>query len=103
MKLNPTFFFLLLFLASGTVFSQDATRGADLYKTCVQCHGADGQGVVEQEGPRIAGQYDWYVAGQIKAFQSKDRSNPKMYPFIKNLSEKDVADIAAYVSTMAKK
>lgn len=79
----------------------DAAKGKTLYAACIQCHGAEGKGDVTQEAPKIAGQYDWYIESSIKAFkEGKDRKNPKMLPFIKNLSNQDIADLAAYVSSM---
>ncbi|MBK22768.1 MAG: cytochrome C [Halobacteriovorax sp.] len=78
----------------------DAARGANLYKTCVECHGQNGEGMASQEAPRIAGQYDWYILSSLQAFKKKERNNPKMYPFIKNLSDQDFEDLAAHVSRL---
>jgi cytochrome c553 len=102
---NNTFFILMTSILSVVAFNplvcaQDAAKGSELYKTCVQCHGADGLGDVEQKGPRIAGQFDWYIVTQLNAFKKKERINEKMYPFISQLSEKDFLDIAAHVSKM---
>ena len=94
---------LILFLAllTTTSFAADAAKGKKLYQSCVQCHGEDGMGNVAEEAPKIAGQFDWYIASSIKAFKiGKDRKNPKMLPFIKNLSDSDIADLSAYISTM---
>lgn len=90
-------------LLSPAVFSQDAERGETLYKenNCLQCHGAQGQGVEDQNGPRIGGQFDWYLLTSLKAFKSQERQNPEMYPFIENLSDQDFKDLAAYVSSLS--
>ncbi len=90
-------FFLLL---SPKAFSQDAKSGEKIYQNCVLCHGPKGEGVPNQEGPRIGGQHNWYIETQIKNFLSGKRSNPKMMPYIKGLSEKDIKDVAAFVSTL---
>lgn len=91
----------LLLLITTSAMAQDASRGQTLYKTCVQCHGEDGMGNPEQKAPRIAGQFDWYIISSINMFkEGKDRKNPTMLPFIKNLSDQDIADLAAYVSSM---
>jgi cytochrome c553 len=83
------------------VWAQDAEKGGVLYKTCVQCHGSNGQGNVEKVAPKIAGQYDWYIVASIKAFQKGiDRKNPTMLPYIKNLSETDINDLAAHISKL---
>jgi cytochrome c553 len=89
-------------LISGQVFAQgDAAKGASLYKACIQCHGEKGEGNASEEAPKIAGQLDWYIVSSIEAFKKGvDRKNPKMLPFIKSLSKQDIADLAAYISTM---
>lgn len=79
----------------------DAAKGKALYSSCIQCHGEDGRGNPAEEAPRIAGQYDWYIVSSIKQFKAGvERKNPKMLPYISNLSEQDIADLAAYISKM---
>jgi len=91
----------LSLIISTSLFAQDAKRGQVLFKTCVQCHGEKGMGIPEQKAPRIAGQYDWYIISTINKFkEGTDRKNPTMLPYIKNLSDQDIADLAAYVSQM---
>ena len=94
-KLTLVIFVLFLPL---TVFGQNIENGKSLYSKCIQCHGDNGHGVESEQGPRIAGQYDWYIVSQIKAFLSGTRKNPKMLPFIKGLRDKEIADLAAYVA-----
>lgn len=82
-------------------FCADPKKGKELYKNCIQCHGESGMGSVAEEAPKIAGQFDWYIESSIKAFiVGKDRKNPKMLPYIKNLSDSDIKDLAAYISKM---
>lgn len=81
-------------------FAQDADRGKTLYATCIQCHGDSGQGNASQKAPRISGQYDWYVIQQITDFKSGVRKNPEMLPFIKDINEQDIKDLAAYILTL---
>ena len=87
-------------IASFSSFSQSAEKGAQLYGTCIQCHGDKGLGNEEQKAPRIAGQHDWYIYTQLVNFKSKTRKNEKMYPYIKNLSDQDFKDLAAFVSQL---
>lgn len=87
-------------------FSQDAKNGEKLYKKCIACHKKDGIGMKSQKAPMIAGQYDWYIESQIIAIQKKERDNKntkKMWPFVKGLSESDIKDLAAYISSMTPK
>ena len=104
----------VLLAASFSVFAaEQAKTKVDLTKAkeiaegmCVACHGADGMGKKSQQAPMLAGQYDWYVLKQIKAIKSKERNNAntaKMYPFVKNLSDSDMENIAAYVQSLPKK
>lgn len=91
----------LLFSFVSPVQAQDANRGKELYGACIQCHGDNGMGNVEKKAPKIAGQYDWYIVSSVEAFKiGKERKNPDMLPYIKNLSSKDIQDLAAYISAM---
>lgn len=92
---------VLFTLLSSQSFAADAAKGQKLYKTCVQCHGPEGQGNEKMKAPKIAGQHDWYIITSIKQFKiGQERSNPTMLPFIKKLSDNDIADLAAYISTL---
>lgn len=91
---------ILTLIVSTSVYSQDAKKGMSLYKACIQCHGDKGLGNPKEEAPRIAGQYDWYILSQLKAFKNGTRTNEKMMPYIKDLSVKDFSDLASYVSTL---
>ena len=94
--------FICLFLViSGGIKAQDASRGQELFKACIQCHGEKGMGKSEKDAPRIAGQHDWYIVSSLKAFRSGEkRQNPAMLPYIENLSEQDFKDLAAYISAL---
>lgn len=85
---------------STTTFAQNAEKGKELFNTCIQCHGADGNGIVEKKAPRLSGQHDWYVLKQLQDFRSGVRKNPDMDPYIKPLSEQDFKDLAAYIITL---
>jgi cytochrome c553 len=97
--MKPTLLMLLM-IVSYSAIAQNLERGAQLYGTCIQCHGEKGQGLVEQEAPRIAGQHDWYIYTQLVNFKAKKRINLKMYPYIQKLSEQDYKDLAAFVSQL---
>ena len=93
----------LFFAISTSLFSADAERGKNLYLgqgKCLKCHGENGLGIEAEEAPKIAGQYEWYILTQLNNFKAKVRKNEKMYPYIKDLSEKDYQDLAAYVATL---
>lgn len=84
----------VLIFASKTQ-AQDAAKGATLYSTCIECHGKNGAGV-ESMGPRLAGQYDWYIVTALTDYKKGERKHPSM----KNPSQQDMLDLAAHISRL---
>ena len=81
--------------------AQDAAKGAELFKQCIQCHGDKGDGIPAQKAPRIAGQRDWYIVKQLQDIKAGvTRRNPVMIPFVSKLNEQDMKDLAAYISKL---
>lgn len=76
----------------------DAAAGKAKTQVCQGCHGEKflGDGPI----PRLAGQTEPYVVEQLNAFKSGSRDNPMMSPNAANLSDQDIADIAAYLSSL---
>ncbi len=62
---------------------------------CSDCHGMTGISVVENF-PNLAGQKEMYLTAQLKAFKAGKRKNPEMNLIAKQLSEADIANVAAY-------
>jgi cytochrome c553 len=63
--------------------------------TCAACHGADG--VSTTPGfPTLAGQHRDYLYHSLKDYKSGKRKNPIMAGQVQNLSDADMADLAAY-------
>ena len=87
---------------------QGIARGADLYDTCLPCHGARGAGNVELGAPPIAGLPRWYIEAQLGKFRNGLRgSNPadmeghRMRPMARSLNiEGDVGSVAQYVASL---
>ena len=77
-------------------------RGHDLYSSCIACHGRMGEGRVSQNSPKIGGQYDWYLEDQIKKIRDGQRVNTVMQPFVRRLSDQDIADLSAYIAKLPK-
>lgn len=48
----------------------------------------------------MAGQKEAYLAKQIKAFRDGERTDPTMAPMVANLTDEDIADLAAYYSSL---
>jgi len=62
-----------LLFCSFTLNAADAAAGAASYALCASCHGAQGEGVVGMNGPKLAGQEQWYLKNQLIAFKSGRR------------------------------
>lgn len=69
---------------------------------CAACHGPAGDAAVA-EYPNLAGQHESYIASQLSNFKAGARENALMSPMAAPLSEDDVADLAAYYSTLPTK
>ena len=75
-------------------------RGATLALNCTMCHGA--QGMSRSDAPNLAGQYPEVVIKQLADYRSGKRRNALMEGLAANLSERDIADIAAYYASLPK-
>ena len=79
----------------------DATAGAAKAATCVACHGPGGNGAINPEWPKLAGQHSGYIYGEIKDFQNQTRKNPVMLGQAMGLmgKDQDMRDIAAFFAS----
>lgn len=87
----------------------DVTAGQALFQgTCATCHGANGEGNKDLNAPKLAGQADWYLARQLRAFKNgvrgaheKDVYGKQMIPFASMLQdEASVRNVVAYIATL---
>jgi cbb3-type cytochrome c oxidase subunit III len=86
----------------------DAARGADLYTSCLACHGDAAQGNAALNAPRLAGQSDWYLVAQLAAYKDgwrgthpDDGLGQQMRPMVQTLSgDNDLRDVVAYINTL---
>lgn len=85
-----------------SVQAQDASAGKDVYGPCAACHGGNGEGGKDGEYPRVASQPTTFIVEQLKAFQKRKRYNLPMFPYTepRELSDSDMADVAAYLSAL---
>lgn len=91
---------------SGT--TDAATRGKEVFETCVPCHNSDGSGNESIGAPNIAGMKEWYVAEELDKFRSgvrgkqfNDLEGLRMGPMAASLiSEEDVKAVSHYVETL---
>jgi cytochrome c oxidase subunit 2 len=86
----------------------DPHRGAQLYRYCGNCHGANGEGIQARNGPRLAGMNDWYLLRQLENFRqglrgrhADDLYGWQMAEMARVLpDERAVRDVVAYVSEL---
>ncbi len=90
-----------LAMSSGAFAGGDADAGKDLATTCLACHGETGNSMAPTF-PNIAGQGEKYLLKQLKDIQSGNRPIPTMAGLLDNMSEQDLADIAAYYAGQAR-
>jgi cytochrome c553 len=80
----------------------DPKAGRALVYTCGGCHGVAGyeNAYPNYHVPRIAGQnYDYLVAA-LNGYKKGERAHPTMRAQGESLSEKDISDIASYLSSL---
>jgi cytochrome c553 len=75
----------------------DPEAGRKKAARCQVCHGLDGIAKMPNV-PHIAGESELYLAKQLRAFRGGERKDPQMTLMAKNLSDEDIADLAAYFS-----
>lgn len=75
-----------------------AGKGISESERCQECHGEDGNSD-DDRIPRHAGQYAGYLIKQLRDFQSGARYHSVMSIIVEDLSEADMADIAAYFAS----
>jgi cytochrome c oxidase subunit II len=85
-----------------------ATRGQEVFETCVPCHNSDGSGNPTVGAPNIAGMKEWYVERELEKFRAgvrgmhfSDVEGMRMRPMALSLAtDEDVKAVAHYVETL---
>ena len=95
----------LAFVATPALAKGDAARGKQLAYTCTGCHG-----IVEYKNaypsyrvPKIGGQNEAYIVAALTGYKKGERNHPTMKAQASSFSDKDIADIAAYLSSLKSK
>jgi cytochrome c553 len=78
----------------------DAARGAELAVDCADCHGEDGMG--DEDNPKIAGMDEAAFVAALKGYKSGEREDESgmMADYAAELSEQDMADLAAHYKSL---
>ena len=91
----------ILMLASGAVQAGgDVAKGQELAVDCADCHGDDGKG--DEDNPAIAGLDAAEHVKMLQGYKSGDipDEDEMMLDWVEELSDQDMADLAAYYATM---
>lgn len=84
----------------------NVAKGQEIAKTlnCASCHGADYNKPLDASYPKLAGQHADYLEHALRAYKRGEgpngRSNAIMMAQVKTLSNKDMADLAAYLHSL---
>ncbi|MCZ6853959.1 MAG: c-type cytochrome [Gammaproteobacteria bacterium] len=104
--------FLTLFVAAfsslNVAYAADAAAGKMAYAVCTACHGANGEGNVALNSPKIAGQEPWYLRRQLELFRSGARGTAagdvygmQMRPMAMSIvDDTAMENVIAYVLTL---
>ena len=89
--------FTIFFAPASLVLAEgDIEAGKAKAKTCVACHGVNGNSS-NGEWPSLAAQGAAYHFKQLQELQKNNgRANELMAPMIKDLTEQGMLDLAAY-------
>ncbi|MDT8343372.1 MAG: cytochrome c [Thermohalobaculum sp.] len=77
----------------------DAAAGKARAKQCAVCHGIDGVAKIPI-APHIAGESSVYLETQLKAFRSGKRVHEIMSVIAQDLTDQEIADLAAWYSSI---
>jgi cytochrome c553 len=90
------------------VFAQQAAPAGDPKEAhkkiamCEGCHGIPGYKTAYPEVyhvPMLGGQSSTYISNALHAYKAGQRKHPSMRGIAASLSDKDIADLAAYYSS----
>lgn len=99
-KLIVAMMLMLMLAAGGAQAGGDVANGKELAEYCADCHGDDGLG--DEDVPAIAGMDAAKHAKELADFKSGARPDEEedMVDSVEDLSEQDMADLAAYYASL---
>ncbi len=98
-SLGAGFGLLALISMTAAQAAGDAKAGRKKAAMCATCHGIDGLSKMPA-APNIAGSPAIYLEKQIRAFRAAERKDETMNVVAKPLSDQDIADLAAWYSSL---
>ncbi len=98
---NRSFFFVLtavLGLATSAIGAPSPSV-VERAQTCIACHGGNGTQPTSNLYPSLAGQNEAYMVKQLTAFKNGDRKDPTMNAMTKDLTDKEIKELATYFAS----
>ena len=89
----------LLAGAASTALAGNPQRGLEKSQVCQSCHGRNGDEALQDDYPILAGQHADYLEHALRSYRDGSRQNAIMAGFAANLSDQDIADLAAWYSS----
>jgi cytochrome c553 len=104
--MKTSIFLLATLLLASTVQAAELKgnpkAGKTLAYTCTGCHG-----IAEYKNaypnyrvPKIAGQHEKYISSALHEYKKGERNHPTMKAQASSFSDQDIADLAAYLSSL---
>src|SRR5580692_11869322 len=86
--------------ADPSTLKGDPVHGKAISYTCLGCHGVDGyrNAYPNYSVPKLVGQHPEYIIAALQEYKGDQRSHVTMHAQASELSDQDMADIAAYFS-----
>ena len=72
-------------------------------QACADCHGKDGSTPLDPSYPFLGGQYADYIEHALVAYRDGQREHALMGPQAKDLTDKQIADVASYFASQPTK
>lgn len=89
--------------AHGQAAKPDLNKGSALFgQTCAACHAADGNSTTPAN-PKLAHQHADYLSKQLAEFKNGKRNNAVMKGFASAMSDDDMHNVAAWLSSQKAK
>ena len=74
-------------------------KGAATGQSCIDCHGDAGNAPLDETDPKLGGQYYDYLEHALVQYRDGRRENALMSQQATNLSDQQIADLAAYFAS----
>ena len=71
-------------------------KGKATGQSCVDCHGEEGNAPIDASYPKLGGQYHDYIAHSLQEYRNGNREHALMSQQAKDLTDQQIADLAAY-------